>query len=60
MLLITIIVVFLKSFKFEWSITTSDIFEYIVGCIGQCQFPIYHLTIFLIIWDGFDSDAQNQ
>ena len=36
MLLITIIVVFLKSFKFEWSITASDIFEYIVGCIGQC------------------------
>ena len=21
---------------------------------------IYHLIIFLIIWDGFDSEAQNQ
>ena len=45
-LLTTITVVFLKSFKFQWSISIINVFEYIVGCIGK-----FHL---------FDSEAQNQ
>ena len=27
---------------------------------GALVSSIYHLIIFLIIWDGFDSDAENQ
>ena len=43
MLLTTITVVFLKSFKFHWSISIINVFEYIVGCIGKFHLSSYHL-----------------
>ena len=39
--------------KFQWSISIINVFGALVS-------SIYHLIIFLIIWDGSDSDGQNQ